>query len=504
MTKPFFQARSIAKDFSGVPALCGVDLALCPGEVLGIIGENGAGKSTLIKIISGIYQPSSGELRLDDAPILIKSPIAAKRLGISVVPQEFNLIGSLAVFENVFLGSERRRGVFLDKASMREKTRRLLADLGSSVSPDAPVDALSVAQKQMVEIAKAMVHDSRLLILDEPTTVLTREETAVLFGRMRALKDRGVAMVYISHKLAEVREICDRVLVLRDGEMISEDAICDLDEREMARRMVGRELTQIFPAKAPPSDAPALEVSGLCAPGAVTDASFTLRKGEVLGLAGLMGSGQTELAEALMGLFPKSAGEIRVNGTARRITQPRDAVDLGLAYLSDDRQGKGLVLGFDIPQNVTLISLKDYCRGLIDKNKEREKAATYVETFNIKTASLDIELLRLSGGNQQKVYLSKWMDVKPEILILNEPTRGIDVNAKTEIYRFVNSLARSGIACLVISSELEELIGLCTRVLVMREGRITGEATGADINEETIMYLAAGLGRDTAKGSAAQ
>ncbi len=500
MNTPFFEAQGIAKEFSGVPALSGIDLSLSTGEILGVIGENGAGKSTLIKIISGIYQPSAGRLLLDGAPVFMKTPLFAKRLGVSVVPQEFNLIGSLSVFENVFLGGELRKGVLLDKKAMREKTAALLSELGSSVSPGELVDNLSVAQKQLVEIAKAMVHESRLLILDEPTTVLTKEETAVLFTRMRSLKARGVAMIYISHKLAEVREICDRVMVMRDGEKISEDPASDMDEREMARRMVGRELTQIFPEKTVPREAPALEAAGLTSPKGVEDMTFTLHEGEILGVAGLMGSGKTALAETLMGLRQKSAGEVRIKGKEARIRRPKDAVLLNMAYLSEDRQGKGLVLGFDIPQNITLISLKNYCRGLIDKGAERKKAAEYVEAFNIKAASLDIELRRLSGGNQQKVYLSKWMDVSPEILILNEPTRGIDVNAKTEIYRFINSLARSGIACMVISSELEEIIGLCSRALVLREGRIAGEVSGEALNEESIMYLAAGLG--AGKGTA--
>ncbi len=492
MANTLFKTVSIVKEFSGVRVLDGVDLEVRAGEIFGVIGENGAGKSTLLKIIGGVYRPTLGELYLDGERIEVKNPITAKRLGISMVPQEFNLIGGLKVFENVFLGNELRRGCFLDKAGMRRRAGDLLEELGSSVSPDDVVDSLSVARKQMVEAAKALAFDSRLLILDEPTTVLTKDEISVLFSRMRALAQRGVAILFISHKLGEVREICDRVMVLRDGEQISVDDTADIDEHEMARRMVGRELTRIFPEKAAPGRDPALELRGLSVPGAVRGVDLTLRRGEVLGIAGLMGSGQTELAEAVMGVLPHS-GDIAVFGKKADIRRPADAVALGIAYLSDDRQGKGIVLGFDIPSNITLISLKKYARLLLDKGREKKTADAYVKRFGIRAASLGLDLRRLSGGNQQKVYLSKWMDTEPKVLILNEPTRGIDVNAKSEIYHFIRTLAESGIACLIISSELEEIMGLCPRVLVMREGGIVGELSGEDVNEETIMLHAAGL-----------
>ena len=493
MADPILTAASIAKEFSGVRVLNDINLEIFGGEVFGIIGENGAGKSTLIKIFSGIYQATSGDLFLEGQKIEVKNPIMAKKLGISTVPQEFNLIGTLSVFENIFLGSEIKKYLLLDKAAMKRRTVQLLQELNSRISPETIVDSLSVAEKQIVEIAKALVHDSKILIMDEPTTVLTKDETGVLFSRIRQLKRKGVSILFISHKLREIREICDRVMILRDGQQISIDKAGDIDEHEMARRMVGRELTQIFPPKTSAQDEPALEIKGIEIGESVHGVDFFLAKGEVLGMAGLRGSGQTELAEAIMGIEKIKAGEILVHGKSVNIRSPRHAVQEKIAYLSDDRQGKGIIVNFDVPSNITLISLKNYSRILINKRKEYHNAQNYVEKFGIRAASLSYELQYLSGGNQQKVYLSKWMDTRPDVLILNEPTRGIDVNAKSEIYHFVRSLAQSGIACLVISSELEEIIGLCTRVLVMRSGKIAGELTGDEINEETIMLYATGL-----------
>jgi len=497
MGDPVLTAASIVKEFSGVRVLNDINLEISGGEVFGIIGENGAGKSTLIKIFSGIYQATSGDLFLEKQKIEVKNPIMAKKLGISTVPQEFNLIGTLSVFENIFLGSEIRKYLLLDKAAMKRRTVQLLQELNSKISPDTLVDALSVAEKQIVEIAKALVHDSKFLIMDEPTTVLTKDESGVLFSRIRKLKRKGVSILFISHKLKEIREICDRVMILRDGQQISIDQAADIDEHEMARRMVGRELTQIFPEKTLAQGKPALEIKGVEVADSVHGVHFSVARGEVLGVAGLRGSGQTELAEAIMGIERMKAGEVFVHGRPVNIRSPRHAVKEKIAYLSDDRQGKGIIVNFNVPSNITLISLKNYARILINKRKEYHSAQNYVKKFGIRAASLASELQYLSGGNQQKVYLSKWMDTRPEVLILNEPTRGIDVNAKSEIYHFVQSLAENGIACLVISSELEEVIGLCARVLVMRAGKITGELTGDDINEETIMLYATGL-QDTA------
>ena len=487
------RTHDVGKEFSGVRVLDRISIEVRRGEVLGIIGENGAGKSTLLKILCGIYHPEVGRIEIDGATTPIRDPRSARELGISMVPQEFNLIETLTVFENVFLGREVRRGPFLDKATMRAEARRLFAELRTEIDVDAMVAALSAAHKQMVEIAKALVTESKVLIMDEPTSVLTGAEVKVLFAIVRRLTEKGVAVVFISHRLWEVREICDRVLVLRDGAYVSLDPVDELDEREMAKRMVGRELTRVFPEKAVAGDEIALEVEHLSVSGLLEDVSLFVRKGEVLGIAGLVGAGRTELAEAIMGLRRKSGGTIRLLGRTYTDYTTREIVDAGLGYLSEDRQGRGLILGFGIDKNVTLISLDAYARLFIDTRKEGRSAARYVDQFSVQAAAMRSELRYLSGGNQQKVYLAKWMDTEPSVLILDEPTRGIDVHAKREFYHFINGLAGEGIACIVISSELEEVIGLAGRVYVMRGGRIAGELVGEHITEEEIMYYATGL-----------
>jgi len=493
---PLLEAVDLSKEFSGVGVLNRVRVSVAAGEILGVIGENGAGKSTLVKILSGLYQPSAGSIRLEGRPVQVRDPSAARRLGISTVPQELELVDSLTVAENVFLGAELTRGPLLDRPAMVSRTARMLGELGTAVDPHAQAGGLSVAQKQMVEIARALVHESRVLILDEPTTVLSANEVESLFRLIRQVRDRGVAVLFISHKLHEVKALCDRVLILRDGDPVSVAPTAEMTPDDMARGMVGRELSQVFPEKHDSAGEPALEVEGLTVPGLVHDVSFALRAGEILGFAGLVGAGRTEVAEAVMGLRHRTGGVLRVGGQEADIRHPRQAVDLGLAYLSEDRQGRGVVLDFGITENVTLISLARYARGLIDRARERGAAEKYIARFNVRAASLGSALRFLSGGNQQKVYLAKWMDTEPRILILDEPTRGIDVSAKMEIYRFVRALADSGIACVVISSELEEVIGLCNRVCVMRQGRIAATLAGDELNEEEMMYYATGLKRE--------
>lgn len=491
--KTALSIRNIVKEFSGVRVLNDINVDIKTGEVFGILGENGAGKSTLLKIICGIYTATSGSLELKGNEVVINTPMEAKRLGISMIPQEFNLIQTLSVFENIFLGSEFKKGFFLDKHKMRETASALLSELQTDLSPDALIEDLSVAEKQMVEISKALVHDSDILIMDEPTTVLTTLEVDVLFSLIGKLKEKGVTVLFISHKLKEVKRICDRILVLRDGDQICINDVVDVDEQDMAKKMVGRELNQVFPTKCYPEDDVVLKVEGLSDGHLLEDINFELKKGELLGFSGLIGAGRTEVAESIMGLRPQVSGDIFVSGEKADIKSTAEALKYKLGYLSEDRKGKGLLLNFDIPKNISLISLAKYCNVVVNKKKEKEASKKYINQFNIKAASLDAELEFLSGGNQQKVYLSKWMDTDPKILILDEPTRGIDVNAKKEIYHFVNSLIQQGVSCILISSELEEIIGLCTRVLVMREGQIAGEMVGADINEEAIMLKAAGV-----------
>lgn len=495
MTEALVRTENIAKEFSGVRVLDDINIEIKKGEIFGLIGENGAGKSTLIKILNGIYQPTEGQVFFEGEEIQNLDPFKAKEIGISTIPQEFNLVDHLSVYENIFLGQEHKKNaVLLDQEKMQLLTRELMDQLEADISPSARISNLSVAQKQMVEIAKAIAYESKLLIMDEPTTVLTSEEIQVLFSLMRNLSEEGVTIIFISHKLPEVKEICDRVMVLRDGDFISLDPTEELTEHEMANRMVGRELNQLFPETTTPKEENVLEVRNLSSEGLVKNASFSLRKGEILGFAGLVGAGRTELAETIMGIRNKVKGEVVVQGEEIDISKPRDAVDNGIAYLPEDRQSTGIITNFDVPSNVTLISLDDYVKSfLIDQGQERKKTQNYIDEFDIDVPSIEAKLETLSGGNQQKVSLVKSLDTEPEIFIFDEPTRGIDVSAKMDIFNFINELVRSGISVIFISSELEEVIGVSNRVAVMREGEITGILSGEDINEENIMYHATGL-----------
>ncbi len=494
MESAIVRTVGISKEFSGVYVLRNVHVELRRGEIFGIVGENGAGKSTFIKILNGTYSPSEGEIYIDGRPAHIRDASVAKRLGIATIPQEINLIADLNVYENIFLGNEYTlKSGLLDRKRMMDRARELLSSLGTDIAPDERIDRLSVAQKRMVEIAKAISYEPKLLIMDEPTASLTQREVETLLGLIVSLKQKGVTVIFISHRLREVKRICDRIMVLRDGNVISIDPGSELDEREMARRMVGRELDTVFPEKAQPQAIEVLRVEDLRARGLPHGISFDLRKGEVLGFAGLIGAGRTELAEALIGVRRRTSGRVFVGGKERDITSPADAVRSGIAYLSEDRQGTGILTSFNVIHNVTLVSLRRYCRLLVDGKRERERAEFYARTFNIKAPSLRARLEYLSGGNQQKVSLAKSLDPEPQILILDEPTRGIDVSAKREIYDFIGELALSGISCILISSELEEIIGLCNRVVVMREGRVAGILEGDRINEEEIMYYATGV-----------
>lgn len=490
------ETKGIVKEFSGVRVLDDINVGVRRGEIMGLIGENGAGKSTLIKILCGIYQPTEGAIILDGQEVAVKDYLTGRSLGIGIVPQEFNLINHLTVYENVFLGNEIKKGAFLDRAGMQKRAAAQMEALRMKVDVNQLVSRLSVAAKQMVEISKALMLHARILIFDEPTTTLTSKEVAVLFDIMRKLKGEGVTMIFVSHKLHEIKTICDRVTVLRDGRLITVEDVADVDEADIARQMVGREFTQVFPPKSAETGSDlVLEVDHLSIPGLLKDISFNLRHGEILGFAGLVGSGRTETMEALIGIRKIESGSIKVGGRPVAIRRPADAVANKIGYISEDRQGRGIVQDFDIPRNISLISMRrKYKKGLLIDRRQEEKASRgYIEKFGIVAASMKMALRFLSGGNQQKVYLARWMDTAPEILILDEPTRGIDVNAKHEIYTFIHSLSERGISCIVISSELEEIIGLCGRVYVMKEGTITNCLSGSDINEEEIMFNATGL-----------
>ena len=494
-SSPLVRARALRKEFGGNPVLRDVDAEIRRGEILGLIGENGAGKSTFMKILAGIHEPTSGVLEIGGRPVVLKSPSDARRAGVSIVPQEFNLAADLTVEENVFLGAELLgAGRILDLARMRARTGELLAQLGANVAPGDRIEGLSAAQKQLVEVAKALAFDAQLLILDEPTTMLTVREIERLFALMRALRARGMALVYVSHKLAEVKAICDRVLVLKDGELVREAAIAEIEPPEMARCMVGRELREIHPPKRQTFGPALLEVEGLSSPGAFSEVSFSVRQGEIVGMAGLVGAGRTEVAEALMGLRP-ATGRVTVGGQDEPPRSASRAVQRGLGYLSEDRQGSGVITGMGIAENMTLVSLARYCRlgPVVDAEQEQVQARAWRERFSIKARDLSAPLESLSGGNQQKVSLAKTLDAGPQVVIVDEPTRGVDVAAKQEIYRFLAELAAKGAALLLISSELEEIIGMCDRVVVMREGRVAGELEASALGEHQIMFLATGL-----------
>ena len=495
MDQPLLVADGVAKSFGPVQVLFGVDFDVIPGEVHALVGENGAGKSTLMKILAGYHQPTSGTIRVDGQPVTLSGSGPAEALGIVLIHQEFNLAEHLTVEENISLGREIRRGLFLDKAAMRERARAALAELNCPVDPDARVRDLAVSERQMVEIAKAVSRDVRVLFMDEPTAVLTGAETQVLFRLIRRLTAQGVGIVYISHKLDEVKAISDRITILRDGRHIATAPAADLSQDDIAQLMVGRAVTDMFPPKAPPPPgAPlVLEVEGLSVPGWVRNASFNLHKGEILGFAGLVGAGRSELMEGLLGLRRRTSGTIRRDGKPVRIRDVADAAKAGIAYLTEDRKGKGLLVGKGLRPNLTLFALERYGRVFIDERKEATALERAVEEFDIRVKSLDALVGSLSGGNQQKLLLAKTMQIGPSILIVDEPTRGIDIGTKRQIYLFLHDLARRGASIVVISSEMPEIIGLSHRVVVMRSGTVTGTLAGEDINEAEIVRYATGL-----------
>ena len=499
MSQPLLVAEGVVKSFGPIEVLHGVDFDIRPGEVHALVGENGAGKSTLMKILAGYQPPTAGKIRVDGKPVNLSGSGPAEALGVVLIHQEFNLAEHMTVEENISLGREIRRGpflgLFLDKTAMRRRARAALAELNCTLDPDTRIRDLSVSERQMVEIAKAVSRDVRILIMDEPTAVLTGAETEVLFRLIRRLTAQGVGIVYISHKLDEVKAISDRVTVLRDGRHIATRPACGLSHDDIAQLMVGRPMTDMFPAKEPlPPDAPVvLEVEGLTVPGWVRGASFQLRRGEILGFAGLVGAGRTELMEGLMGLRRATAGTIRREGRPVRIRNVADAAKAGIAYLTEDRKGKGLLVGKGLRPNLTLLALERYGRVFIDEKKEAMALDRAVEEFDIRVKSADALVGSLSGGNQQKLLLAKTMQIAPRILIVDEPTRGIDIGTKRQIYLFLHDLARRGASILVISSEMPEIIGLSHRVVVMRSGTVTGTLAGDAINEPEIVRYATGL-----------
>jgi ribose transport system ATP-binding protein len=488
-------ARRISKSFNGVQVLFSVDFDLKKGEVHALMGENGAGKSTLVKILSGFEQPTSGEILLDGKPVKLPPNGAAEALGIVIIHQEFNLAEHLTVTESLFLGREVTRFGVLDRKYMRYETRRILDMLGSRVDENALISTLAIADKQMVEIAKAISRDARVVFMDEPTAVLSREETQVLFQQVRKLRDKGTSFVFVSHKLDEVMELTDRVTVLRDGQWVKTAPTAILDGESIAQLMVGRELSSLYPAKSEPDidEEVVLSVRNVST-GYVHDASFEVRKGEILGFSGLIGSGRTELMEAVAGLRSRAAGEVVIRGETVASGDAHAANDRGLAYMTKDRKSKGLLLNSVMTVNLTLQSLMQHSKlGYLNPKSEASAMARAKRRFDIRVRDGNVVVGRMSGGNQQKLMLAKVMETEPQIIIIDEPTRGIDVGTKQQIYHFISALAREGRSIVVVSSEMPEVIGLCTRVAVMREGRIVGVLEGDEISEQEIMRYAAGL-----------
>lgn len=482
--------------FPAVRALHRVSLALRAGEVHGLVGENGAGKSTLMRILSGLQIPTSGDLLIDGQPVEIRSPADALKHGIAMIHQELNLVDELSVADNIFLGREWTRMGFVDRRRTVEAAREVLQSFGCTIDPKARTGSLSIAQQQLVEIAKALSQNARLLIMDEPTAVLTAAESRKLFDLIADLRQRGITVVYISHILPEVLSICDRITVLRDGEVVTTlepERVKQTTELQLAGLMVGRQLADHYPPRPSGSDEVVLRVEHLSVPGLVENVSFEVRRGEILGFAGLVGAGRTEMAEAIVGLRRRSGGVIRLFGREVAIRDVRDAVKLGMAYLSEDRKAAGLTLGMSIVHNTTLVSLKKYSRGVIDRRAEVRSASHHAQQLRTRYGRLSDPVATLSGGNQQKVALAKWLEIAPQVLIIDEPTRGVDIGAKEEIYRLIRQLTDEGMACIMISSEMNELLGMATRIAVMRDGHLVAILDGATATEEQIMQHAAGV-----------
>lgn len=485
----------VSKSFGAVHALREVDFELRKGEIHALAGENGAGKSTLMNIVDGIVRPDSGQIFFEGELVEIASPAVAQRLGIGLVHQEIALCPDVSVAENIFMSTiSANRSVFMDYKGLEARAKSVLAAL-CDVTPAALVRDLSISQQQLVEIAKALTLDCRVLILDEPTAALTAKEAQILFGIMRKLADQGISIIYISHRMAEIFENCDRVTVFRDGQYVMTRDIREISRSEVVAAMVGRVIEDLYPEKQAPherSDDVILAVRDLSEATRFRRVSFELKRGEILGLAGLIGAGRSEIVKGICRLEGQVSGEVALNGKQLRLRDYRDSVDHGIVYLSEDRKGDGIFLDMSIVANISALSVEQVATrfGIVDEARESEQAARLGRPLDLKYGDLRHPASSLSGGNQQKVAIAKMLSVNPKVIFLDEPTRGVDVGAKAEIHRILRSLARDGVGILVISSELPELIGICDRVLVVREGEITGEVMGDQMTEANIMHFA--------------
>ncbi len=494
MAEPLLSMSGIRKSFGPVKALRGVDLTVWAGEIHALMGENGAGKSTLMKILSGaIPADPGGSIRIGGTAVSITGPSDSRRMGIAVIYQELALAPNLTVAENVALGREARRGAIIDRARMRGDCAAILERLGAGFTPETKVGSLSIAERQMVEIARALSVNARILVMDEPTTALSSRETDRLFALIRQLRDEGMAIIYISHRMAEVYELADRCSVLRDGSYVGTLPRSDLNAEALVRMMVGRELSDFYEKQhRSGGGAEVLRISGLTDGRKLRPADLALRAGEVTALAGLVGAGRTELARLIAGADRAAAGEVRLDGRPVPLRTPAEAIRAGIVYLTEDRKGQGLFLDMSIEDNVNInVLAADAVGGTVRrKRRARERVAEAIRSLSIRAPSAAATTGSLSGGNQQKVLLARLLETRPRVLILDEPTRGVDIGAKSDIYKLIDRLAAAGAAVLVISSELPEVVGIADRVLVMREGEIAGELTGAEITQEAIVAIA--------------
>lgn len=488
------EMKGINKAFGGNPVLQNAGFVLADGEIHALMGENGAGKSTLMKILTGVYTRDAGTVIVDGKEVVYNNAQEAEKEGIVFIHQELNVLFDLTVEENMFLGKEihNRFGV-CNKKAMQKEVRRILDVLGVKIKPDAKMDTLSVGQQQMIEIAKALMVDAKVIIMDEPTAALSQSETVTLFKVVRSLKEKGVSIVYISHRMEEIFELCDRITILRDGQYVGTRNIPETNMDEIVKMMIGREIGERYPERNTKLGDVVFEVKNLNCPGIFSDVNFNVRSGEVLGVAGLMGAGRTEIMQSIFGNMPHVTGQIFMNGKEIHNKNPWDAMENGIGFITEDRKTEGLMLEESIVKNISIANLGRISqKGVLNKKREQEMTQKGIEDLHIKCTGAQHACGNLSGGNQQKVVFAKWIFTEPKVLILDEPTRGVDIGAKKEIYSIINKLADTGVAIIMVSSELPEILGMSDRVMVVHEGKIGGFIDKKEANQENIMILATG------------
>lgn len=494
--QPMLKMHGISKSFGTVKALQNINIEAYGGEVLALLGENGAGKSTLMKILSGVYKKDAGKIFIEGEEVFPQNIKEAEKLGISIIHQELSVLPNLTVAENIFLGNEKFSKVTrrINKSIINERSVLFLEQIGCKVNPNTLVKDVNVGDRQMIEIAKALTKNSKIIIMDEPTTALTDVETKKLFEVIEKLKGKGIAVIYISHRMEELFAICDRVTVLRDGQYVGDVRTSEIDQDGLIAMMVGRKLEDQFPYKKVKRGQTLLKVENLQYKNKVNNVTFHIKSGEILGISGLMGSGRTELAKAIFGEYKKDSGNVFIEGEKVNINSPKEGIKNGICYVSEDRKGEGLILDMSVGENMSLSNLAAYENSLkkIDRKKEKEDIKEYIKKLSVKTPSEGQLIKKLSGGNQQKAILAKWIMLSPKVLIIDEPTKGIDVGAKKEIYEVLNELKSNGKAIIMISSDMPEVLGISDRILVMHEGKISGELSHEEANQETIMAYAVG------------